>query len=459
MISSGAFGAIEGKAKELVDIAASNSDRLVINDILDVEKIEAGKVEFQMKTQKLEPVVKRAVASSQGLAQQSGITLELDTEAAEAEVNMDADRIIQIVVNLISNAVKFSPREGRVQVRVFEHADRVRISVTDEGSGIPEEFRDRIFQKFAQADASDTRQKSGTGLGLSISKAIAEQHGGEIGWDTGPGRGTTFHVDLPLVAGTVVGDREARLSLATGRAPRLLVCEDDADVATLIRLMLEQGGYRVDVAHSVGQARGLVAKNRYAAITMDLSLPGEDGLTYIRELYRELRTRDLPIVVVSAKAEQGRQELNGVALGVLDWLSKPIDHQRLLSAMRRATDKPKPRVLHVEDDQSIQVLVAAIIGDKGEVRSASSRMEAERLLATEAFDLVVLDITLTDGSGLDLIPLVNRLDPPIPVLIFSAQEIAPEVARQVDAALVKSQIDNFRLLETIDVLLGNKGEV
>jgi DNA-binding response OmpR family regulator len=233
----------------------------------------------------------------------------------------------------------------------------------------------------------------------------------------------------------------------------ILVCEDDPEVATLIRLMLEQGGYQVDVAPDVARANRMIAQTSYDAVTMDFSLPGEDGLSFIRTLHRRDETCDLPIVVVSANAEQGRAQFAGAAVGVVDWLNKPIDRGRLLAAIKCATRRGAPKILCVEDDHDLALVIKSIIGGEGQVHHADSLRRAEEWLDGEQFDLIILDLALPDGPGLSLLPRINRTDDPPPVLVFSAHELSPELFREVSAALVKSQTDHVKLVETVSTLI------
>lgn len=199
LIAGGVVGKLPEKVGALVEIAAKNSERLVrlINEILDVEKIESGKMGFRFIAQELMPLVEHALASNRPYAQQFSIELRVVEALPGVKVRVDTDRIEQVLANLVSNATKFSPRGGTVEVRVTRGAaGSVRFAITDHGKGIPASFQDRVFEKFAQADASSSRQKGGTGLGLSISRAIVERHGGQMGFSSAPGN-TTFFFELP----------------------------------------------------------------------------------------------------------------------------------------------------------------------------------------------------------------------------------------------------------------------
>jgi PAS domain S-box-containing protein len=335
LIAGGVAGPLPEAAKSLVEIAKNNCDRLIrlINDILDSEKIESGNMSFEFKVVELRSLLARALADNEGFAAQHSVRLDLGAADETIRVNVDPDRLIQVVTNLVSNAVKFSPRHSAVEVRIRRSGNRVRVEVQDRGPGIPDEFRARIFQKFSQADSSDTRQKGGTGLGLSIAKAIVERLDGIIGFTSKAGQGTRFFFELPEWSESRSGQRTRTLEAAR---LRILVCEDDPDIARLLCLMLENAGFEVDVARDAARARALLAGARYAAMTVDIALPGEDGLSLIRSLRETEPTRALPVIVVSARADEGRVEIDNESLTVTDWLQKPIDQNRLVVGIRKA---------------------------------------------------------------------------------------------------------------------------
>ena len=447
LLAGGAAGALPEKAQALARIASSNSERLVrlINDILDIEKIESGRLSFSLRPVPLDNVLREAVAANQGFAEGHGVAIALENALPQAKVLADPDRLNQVVTNLVSNAAKFSPPGGTVRVSVAPGRLGARISVIDRGPGIPEEFRGRIFGRFSQADSSDTRKAGGSGLGLSISKAIVERLGGEISFDSEHGKGSAFHVDLPLWT-----DAPA-LAGAEAGGPRVLVCEDDIDTARVLAALLEGRGLGADIAFSAEEAWQKLAANAYVAMTLDLRLPGQDGLSLLRQIRGEPRTAGLPVVVVSG-SEPGRAGGEMAALNVADWVLKPVDDERLLQAVRRVagTDfSGQPRVLHVEDDADIVRVVAGVLDGVAQPQAARTLAQAQQRLAQEAPpELILLDIGLPDGSGLDLLPEAAARG--IPVVIFSAHEPDADTAGSVAAVLLKSRTDNAVLAATVE---------
>ena len=200
LIAGGVVGELPAQAKGLVDIAYGNTERLLtlINDILDIEKIQSGKIDFDFKPQPLLLLVEQAISANKGYAERHHVTFTLVEGSPGMMVNVDGERLMQVMSNLLSNAAKFSHVDGKVEISVSLENQRVRIAVSDHGVGVPDSFRGQIFDKFTQADSSDTRHKGGTGLGLSITKSIVEMMQGEIGFDSKPGVGSTFYFTLPL---------------------------------------------------------------------------------------------------------------------------------------------------------------------------------------------------------------------------------------------------------------------
>ncbi|MDP3755470.1 response regulator, partial [Polaromonas sp.] len=235
-----------------------------------------------------------------------------------------------------------------------------------------------------------------------------------------------------------------------------LVCEDDRDIAHVIGLMLEKGGFDVDRAYTAAMALAFLEKNSYAAMTVDLDLPDQSGITLVLTLRGQAHTRNLPIVVVSASANEGRIECNSLPLNVSDWLDKPIDENQLILALRLAIDRMaegKPRILHVEDDFDMQRITAAIAQDFAVFEFAASPEEARARLREQQFDLVLLDLALRGASGWEVLADIEALDKPPPVVVFSATELNRAKAARFAAVLVKAQTSNAEVLQTLQRVL------
>ncbi len=292
LLSGGAAGSLPDKAARLIQIARGNCERLVrlINDILDMEKIESGKMEMRLEPTSLATFLQQVVEDNQGYADAHGVSLALAPVSPNASVMADRDRLMQVMTNLVSNAVKFSERGQTVRIVVTPLDRRWRIDVIDEGAGIPEEFRPRIFGKFAQADSADSRQKGGTGLGLSIVREIVTRHGGTVSFSSVDGEGTTFHTDLPANAWT------ARPYAPRSGAPRVLHVEDDPDVLMLVADSL-QDRYAVETVQTLAGAKAALAERHFDIVILDYALPDGDG----KDLIPTLHGRNTPIVVFTAQ--------------------------------------------------------------------------------------------------------------------------------------------------------------
>jgi PAS domain S-box-containing protein len=443
LLAGGAAGSLSERAGRLIGIAHSNSLRLVrlINDILDVEKLESGQINLELTPVDLRDVAIRSMDNVRGFADGLGVTLALNDGPA-APVIGDADRLVQVVVNLLSNAAKFSPEGGTVEVVVLPEARIVRLSVRDHGPGVPDAFRSRIFTKFAQADGSDTRQRGGTGLGLAIAKEIAERHGGRLWFESALGEGATFHLDLPMKV-----DEGGQNTMG---GPRLLIVEDDPDAAEVLRIMLAQEGFDAVIAGSAGAALSAVEQEQFAAILVDLQLPDADGIGLIRALRERSETLETPVVVVSADVARGRAR--GRSLEVIDWLEKPFDQERLRSAITAVLDRLGHRasvILHVDDDPDILQVTAETLAGIAEITGATSLLQARQVLSQMKPDLVILDLGLPDGSGLELLPVLGDGAAGIPVIVYSAQDMDAALGERVEAVMVKSSASLADLARTI----------
>ena len=457
LLAGGVAGALPGKAARLIDIAKLNCERLVrlINDILDLERAESGRLELRLAAQRLKPIVQQAIDANRAYAQNFGATIELAADSDDASVLVDHDRLVQVLTNILSNAAKFSPRGGAISVAIRADADSVRVSVRDRGPGIAPEFQPRIFQRFAQADSSDSRAKGGTGLGLSIAKTIMERLGGSIGFDSTPGEGATFYITLPMRQEITTPVRTPDNVLA---GPAVLLCEDDPDVARAVATVLEAAGMRVSAVPSVRQAKVALDQARYDIALVDLHLADADGLELVSDLRTQNATRALPVIIMTARARTSADADRFGTLQLADWLQKPIDPSRLLDAIHNVLLElrgRRARILHVEDDESLTELVEELLSDEAEVVRAHSLAQARARVEAERFDLVILDAALGDGSGLDLLPVLHQAGSEAPpVILYSATEPSRDLSERVQAALVKSRDSVEHLLATVRRLAG-----
>ena len=290
---------------------------------------------------------------------------------------------------------------------------------------------------------------------MSISKSIIDQHGGRIDFISRESLGTTFFFDLPE---WIESQMDEPTKLGDLAKSRMLICDHDADIAYMLRIILAQAGYDCDVARTVEQAKKLITEHVYLAVTLDIALPNEQGQTYdpegitlIKEIRRSDNTRELPIIVLSASTDQSKRRLQCSAFGIVDWLDKPLDETRLLNAVQFITQHKKglPRVLHVEDDPIIYEMVNVILRGQVNLVHAPSLADAHKKLREGKYDLILLDIELTDGSSLDLLNDLNQLDYTPQVVVFSAHEVDNDVAHRVKAALVKSRESRKELINVI----------
>jgi signal transduction histidine kinase len=346
LINAEALGKLPKKVKALVRIAYQNSERLVriINDILDMEKINSGGLEMRIGAVAVTEFLQEALAVNHAYGVKYQVGFVLETTPTGAQVAADPDRLMQVMANLLSNAAKFSAPGSTVRVRASERDMLVRIEVEDHGTGIPEAFRERVFEKFAQADSSTSRRFEGTGLGLSITRRLVEAMEGTIGFTTMTDQGTTFYFELPRAVDT--------MQLRT-----------------------------VAVQSDTARYRTLVAAKDSAALAAQ----------------------------------------TGVA-----------------------------RILHVEDDSDLSQVIEAALAGSATVVAARTLREAEILLREGSFSLLLLDLALPDGNGLDLLDRLPSLHAgPLPVVILSVSDVTYDVQERVAAALVKSRVSEENIVKTV----------
>lgn len=448
LLSGGAVPVGSDAAKPLLDIAYTNSERLVIliNDILDMEKVESGRLGLDPEIQPLAPIAEQALRENQPFADEYGVRLRLESALAASEslVLVDEARVAQILNNLLSNAIKYSAPGDEVQVRLEATGTHVQLQVSDTGAGIPLEFQPHVFEKFTQARNS----QGGTGLGLTISKSLTELMQGILSFSSVPGVGTTFTVAFP--------SQTAPLDQAPERAVddqrRILICEDDARVASTLQDWLAGNGYVADTVVSAEQALRKLEQRPYDGMVLDLMLPGEDGRSLLAKLRAHPRLHRLPVIIASVL---GANEHDIASLNISSWLRKPFNADEFKASLeglaaRGPVAGSKPTVLHVEDDPDIRMLVSTLLAPTLNVLSAPSLARARDMLQTQSVDLVLLDLHLPDGNGAELLPMLHAsAGPAVPIVVFSSADPDYPVPAPVSAFLTKALVSNEELARTI----------
>ena len=410
----------------------------LINDILDLSKVEAGQMELRLQLVPVEPVVAQVINIVEPLAGQKNIKIESDVASA-GTLTADAGKLKQMLLNLVSNAIKFTPEKGIVTITARRLHAALEISVADTGIGISVADQAQIFREFHQLDPGPGRQQQGTGLGLALTRRFALLHGGEVTVRSQVGAGSVFTLRLPLQPGAsepaALEPAPAAERLDASR-PLVLVIEDDAAAAELLTRQLQAGGFRTEVARTGTEAVAKARALRPAVITLDILLPELDGWEVITRLKREEQTRDIPVVVVSVV---DNVEL-GKALGALDYFVKPVDGRELVE--RLASFKLEPiakngatRVLVVDDEAANRTWLTRILEPAGfHVIIASGGQEAIQLAKKDPPDLVLLDLMMPEVTGFDVVEALraDARTQDTPIMILTARHLTEADKRHLN---------------------------
>ena len=407
----------------------------LINDILDLSKIEAGRMDLHVTEFDLAGVVREAATMARPLAEKNRNRLEVICPDGIGGIRADMIRVRQIVLNLLSNACKFT-EDGDVTLAVesspWQGRDGLLIRVTDTGIGMTPEQMGKLFRDFSQADSSTTRKYGGTGLGLAISQRLARTMGGEITVDSQPGRGSTFRAWLPRVADGV----ESALAepLPAKPAPTLehggitartvVVVDDDPTVHDLLSQLLTREGYAVALAATGVEGLNLVRELKPAAIILDIKLPDLDGWTVLSALKGNPDLADIPVIVLTIVDDRAR----GYALGAAEYLVKPIDRTRLRAMLEKYCGR-QGQILLVEDDETTRETTRDLVVRHGfTVVEAANGREALDRLAEGLPDLILLDLLMPEMDGFEFLDEVRRGPTwrAIPVIVLTAKDLTEE---------------------------------
>ena len=402
LLIDGDVGEVTEDQKEFLEIVKSNSDRLVmlVNDLLDVSRIEAGRINLRPTPVDLAGSIDEVAMSLQPLMEQKGQSLKLELPADLPQVMADRDRVVQIVTNLLSNAHKYTLEGGDVTVRAQAVEDEVQVDVSDTGVGMTRDELAKLFGKFFRAQNPATRDISGTGLGLNIVRSLVERQGGRIWVTSEPTKGSTFSFTIP-VAATATSEAQERAAV-TKVGARILVVDDEPDIAGMIRRFLERGGYHVLVAHDARAALETARQERPDLMTLDVNLPDTDGFTLLEWLKADPATAPIPVVMLSVVEDIGR----GLLMGAVDYLHKPIDERTLLSHVGSIVRSQEPQVVLVaEDEQDIRSLIAGHLRRAGHqvLEAADGEQALEVARGEQPPSLALIDIHMPRRDGLGVL--------------------------------------------------------
>ena len=426
LILDGDAGDINEIQEEFLGIVKENSDRLVdmINDMLDISRIESGRIRLKVEPVNLADSIEGAVDSFRAVLNQTGRTIKTRVPESLPVVAVDRDRVGQVLINLISNALKYSPEGGDVTITAKHTDGSVQVSVSDKGMGISREDQKKLFTKFYRVDTAMTREIGGTGLGLSITKSIIELLGGRVSVRSKLGEGSTFSFTVPVAGVDMV--RTPSLLPPEQVGGTVLVVDRDPDVADLIATYLIKRGYEVVKAHTADEALALAIRVRPRVITLDVILEGADGFELLQSLKDHEETANIPVVVVSIICDEGRS----CRLGATDYLEKPIDQQRLIEIIDPIVGSvASPVALVVDDDHSIVRVLSQSLRRRGfTVAAAYDGEEALAAIELHKPDIIITDLRMPRMDGYELIRRVKTAPEwhDIPIVIMTAHRIDRE---------------------------------
>jgi PAS domain S-box-containing protein len=438
------FGELNEKQAKYVENVLTSGKHLLglINDILDLSKVEAGKIELKYEEFSLPDLLSESQTLVSTMASKKSISLESKIEEGLSRIIADPTKVKQIMYNLLSNAIKFTPDGGRVTVNAKRADNMVQISVEDTGIGLREEDQENIFEEFYQVDSSYARQYQGTGLGLSLTKRLVELHGGKIWVESEIGRGSTFAFTIPqrLEERPAIEEITAPTEAEEEKRPTILVVEDERQASELLTLYLDEAGYQVICAFDGVEAIEKAKRLRPYAITLDIILPKKGGLEVLQELKSLPETKDIPIIIISIVENK---EL-GLSLGAADYLIKPIDKLDLLHKLGEYNFSTKVKeapinILVVDDNPKDVELLTAILEPEGfGVIKAYGGKEGIDLAIEKKPDAIILDLLMPEVNGFEVVQRLKAHPKAkdIPVFIYTVKDITKEDGERLNKYVV-----------------------
>ena len=406
----------------------------LINDILDLAKVEAGQMDLRRLAFSLRGVVRSAIDTVQPLATAKKLSLIVE-QTADTALFADQGKVSQMLLNLLSNAIKFTPEGGRITVAVAELDNEVRLSVADTGIGITAADQEKLFVEFQQVGERPSGEQQGTGLGLALTRRLAELHGGRVWVESEPGAGSRFYIALPLKSQSDALLEADAVATRESDGPLVMVVEDQNSAAALLSITLRRAGYQVKVVRSGADVLESAVRLRPDAITLDILLPGVDGWEILRSLKESPETRNIPVVVVFVLDDRSL----GFALGADDYLVKPAPREKLLEFVTRHTLVRKHgeravRILAVDDDAVALQLLRDSLAPQFTLLTAEDGVTGIDMARSERPDAVILDLLMPMMSGFEVAAALKS-DPntrDIPILILTAKNLTVDDKAQLN---------------------------
>lgn len=438
----------------------------LINDILDLSKVEAGQMDLHLQEVAVDESVQIVLATVEPLARPKEIAL--DSEPGPGlHLVADPAKLKQMLLNLVSNAIKFTPHGGRVTIRARQVDSWIEIAVSDTGIGIAQSDLGRLFTEFQQLDAGPGREQEGTGLGLALTKRFAELHGGHVSVESVQGEGSTFILTLPAVAKKAIeppAQESGRVGSSDPSRPLVLLVEDNPEAAEILARHLETGGFRLRIARTGNEALAMARDLKPVAITLDILLPEIDGWEVLTRLKADEATRNIPVLIVTVVDNPAL----GRALGALDYFVKPVDRGALLSRLDQYTFTTKVehgevRVLVVDDEPANLESLQALLEQAGFiVLTAGGGKEAIDTARSQRPHLILLDLVMPEVTGFDVVEALRAEETTrsIPIMVLTAKELNDDDKRalngHVAAVFQRNSVGGAELVQWLRDLVAKR---
>jgi len=455
-ILEGKLGPVSQKQQKGLMVVQKNLDRLskLINALLDYSLMDSDKMVLTVKPFNLKLLSKQVVVNLGSELEKRNLHFQIDMPDDLPMVVGDKEKIYQVLENLTINAIKFTDAGGKIIIRAetMDEGDAswVQIFVIDTGVGIPENVLPRIFDRFYQVDASSKRKYGGMGLGLAIAKSIIDAHKGRIFVESKIGIGTTFTVILPAWNEVLPAGEEIILRKENGDRYLIEIIDDDADILRLLKMYLEDEGFRVATAETAGRGLLLARELRPDAIILDVLLPDQDGFNLLETLKAKPETSRIPVLILSVIKEK----LKGMNLGAADYLVKPVGHSLLKSTIQRILDKTgRPKTILIVDDEedTVQLLRERLTAEGFQTVEANNGKDAILKAAAHTPDLILLDIMMPEVTGWDVMEQLQQAEgtASIPVVVLSAAVSEADVQRGYRMGIKNYVTKPFEIKELI----------